>query len=243
MKSRVQKIDGDSSVKGTRGWHLEKARTQVFTKLVSLLSTMQQNSAFSRMQLRVGGQFPREEYDGLLESIRRVLQYTSLVSYASGTFSMHSGQDTEWAHDFRQLLASVNATSHKLTSLLSLLSNSMTQGRPLPPYLEIPRPAKYMKTMTSIDRDILSVRHMAEPEYSAFAVITICAMCVNEEVEKIARHVKTLVGEIDFSFHVVSTADDASEESSIDSLVLEEKKLEDEEEETRVADAARGLRR
>lgn len=187
VRSRVQKIDGDSTVKGTRGYHLEKARRQVFAKLVSLLTTLQQNSAFSKMQLRVGGRFPREEYDGLLESIRRVLQYTSLVSYASATFSTHDGEETEWSHDFRQLLASVNATTHKLTSLLSLLSNSMTHARPLPPYLEIPRPARYMKRMTSIDRDILSVKHMAEPEYSAFAVITICAMCVNEEVEKIAK--------------------------------------------------------
>ncbi|KAK4508098.1 hypothetical protein PRZ48_001836 [Zasmidium cellare] len=227
VKSRVQKIDGDSSVKGTRGYHLEKARLQVFTKLVSLLTTLQQNSAFSRMQLRVGGRFPREEYDGLLESIRRVLQYTSLVSYASATFSTHNDNDSEWAHDFRMLLASVKATSHQVTSLLALLSNSMAHARPLPPYLEIPKPAKYMKTMTRIDKDILSVRHMAEPEYSAFAVITICAMCVNEEIEKIARHVKTLVGEIDFSFHVVSTSDDTSDESSVDSLTMKEKESDD----------------
>ena len=66
---------------------------------------------------------------------------------------------------------------------------------------------------------------MAEPEYSAFAVVTICAAAVNDDVEKltkyvisypsrsaltttnaVGRHVKALVGEVDFSFHAVKTS-------------------------------------
>lgn len=186
VRARVQKIDGDENVKGTRAWHLEKARNIVFSKTLILLTTLQQNSAFSKFQIRVGGRFPHAEYTGLIECIERVLQYTSLIAYASRTFSA-TEEDSEWATDFRKLLGSVNATSHQLTSLLSLLSSSISGGRALPPYLEIPQHARYVKNMEAIDRDILSVRHIAEPEYSAFAVIQICAQCINDDVTKITR--------------------------------------------------------
>ncbi|KAI5369974.1 Putative ER transporter, 6TM [Septoria linicola] len=214
VRSRVQKIDGDESAKGTRAFHLEKARNQVFTKTLSLLTTLQQNSAFSKFQIRVGGRFPHEEYTGLIESIQRVLQYTSLIAYASRTFSATEA-DSEWSVDFRKLLGGVNATSHRLTSLLALLSSSITDGKALPPHLDIPQHARYVKNLEAIDRDILSVRHIAEPEYSAFAVIQICAQCINDDVVKITRHVKTLVGTIDFTFH--SKERNSSDDSSVDS--------------------------
>ena len=166
---------------------MEKARNVVFTKTLTLLTTLQQNSAFSKFQIRVGGRFPHEEYTGLIECIQRVLQYTSLIAYASRTFSSSSENENEWATDFRKLLGSVNATSHQLTSLLSLLSSSISGGRALPPYLVIPQHARYVKNLEAIDRDILSVRHIAEPEYSAFAVIQICAKCIDDDVEKIMR--------------------------------------------------------
>ncbi|KAF2215075.1 hypothetical protein CERZMDRAFT_36324 [Cercospora zeae-maydis SCOH1-5] len=199
VRARIQNVAGQESTKGTRAFHLEKARNVVFTKTLSLLTTLEQNSAFSKFQLRVGGRFPHEEYVGLIASIQRVLQYTTLISYASRSFT---SRHIAWSHDFRKLLTSVNATSHKLTSLLSLLSSSITDARALPPYLEIPQHAKYIQKMERIDRQILSVRHIEEPEYGAFAVIQICAGCINDDVMKITRHVKTLVGVIDFSFHV-----------------------------------------
>ncbi|EME49428.1 hypothetical protein DOTSEDRAFT_68258 [Dothistroma septosporum NZE10] len=224
VKSRIQKSDGNQNTKGSRAYHLEKARQQVFTKLIAILSALQQNSAFSKAQIRVGGRFPHEEYDDLITCLRRVLQYTSLIAYASGTFSTSSA-DSKWSQDFRKLLSSINATSHGLTHLLALLSNSMTHARPLPPYLDVPQHGKYIKTLESIDVDILSIRHIAEPEYSAFAVTTICAKCINDDIVKITKHVKTLVGEIDFSFHVISTSEEASDESSLSSD--EEKKTKD----------------
>ncbi|KAK4634032.1 hypothetical protein CLAFUW4_01177 [Fulvia fulva] len=221
VKSRIQKTDGDQNFKGSRAYHLEKARQQVFTKLIGLLTALQQNSAFSKVQIRIGGKFPHEEYDDLIKCLRRVLQYTAMIAYASNTFSTSSAE-SQWSQDFRKLLSSINATSHGLTHLLALLSSSMIHARPLPPYLEVPQHGKYIKTLEAIDVDILSVRHIVEPEYSAFAVTSICAQCINDDIVKITKHVKTLVGEIDFSFHVISTTEENSDESSLSSS--EEKK-------------------
>ncbi|PIB01099.1 hypothetical protein CB0940_00528 [Cercospora beticola] len=227
VRARLQNIAGDEATKGTRAFHLEKARNLVFTKTLTLLTTLEQNSAFSKFQIRVGGRFPHEEYTGLISSVQRVMQYITLISYASRTFSHpedneSSSRHTAWSQDFRKLLTSVNATSHKLTSLLSLLSSSITDARALPPYLEIPQHAKYVQRMEKIDKEILSVRHIDEPEYSAFAVIQICAQCINDDVVKITRHVKTLVGVIDFSFHV-KDREPEGDETSIDSGADEKK--------------------
>lgn len=80
VKSRVRHEDGDENVKGTRAYHLEKARTKVFIKLLTLLTNLQQNSGFSKFQLRVGGRFPHDVYLDLIQCVQRVLQYTTLIS-------------------------------------------------------------------------------------------------------------------------------------------------------------------
>ncbi|KAK0248000.1 hypothetical protein LTS09_016886 [Friedmanniomyces endolithicus] len=177
VRTRITGTDGDVKVKGTHAYHLEKARDAVFSKSMLLLNNLKTNSQFSKFQLRIGGRFPAAEYEGLIESCQRVLQYTALMSHASLTFSTHNKADateeSQWARDFRQLVSQTSTTSHKVTSLLALLSTSMSYGQPLPPYLEMPQPFQFVKKVDSIDPDLLSIRHIAEPEYSAFAVIQV----------------------------------------------------------------------
>jgi hypothetical protein len=64
VKARLNQTAGHQETKGTRAYHLEKARLKVFTKLVLLTTTLKANSAFSKFQITLGGQFPREEYEG-----------------------------------------------------------------------------------------------------------------------------------------------------------------------------------
>lgn len=63
VQSRIKGTDGAVTVKGTHAYHLEKARNQVFSKLLLLLTSLKQNKEFSKFQLRVGGHFPREHYE------------------------------------------------------------------------------------------------------------------------------------------------------------------------------------
>jgi len=98
---------------------------------------------------------------------QKVLQHTALIAYASATLSMHNrddrdGEPSQWSNDFRKLIASVNHTSHQITSVLSLLSSSLHNGQALPPYLEMPKPFHLVKKLELIDSDLLSVRHIAE---------------------------------------------------------------------------------
>lgn len=137
-----------------------------------------------------------------------MIRYMALVAFASQTFANPQDEDqTVWNNDFRRLISSVNLTSHEITSLLSLLSGAITNGSPLPPYLRAPAPYRLSRRLEELDRDILSLRHVAEPGYAAFAVIQIATRCIIRDLEKLLKNVRELVGELDFSFHAVSTAD------------------------------------
>jgi len=114
----------------------------------------------------------------------------SLVGYSSKTFtdiSVHNSSESEWLDDFKRLISSVNVTSHEITSLLALLSSAITNGQPLPPYLTIPKPYQLSTKLRALDRDILSVRHIAEPGYAAFAVMQISTRCIVGDLEKLLK--------------------------------------------------------
>ena len=84
-------------------------------------------------------------------------------------------------------MSSVNTTSQEITSILALLSASVTNGNPLPPYLKAPQAYKLSARLEELDADILSIKHIAEPGYSAFAVMQIASSLVSDDLEKLIR--------------------------------------------------------
>lgn len=67
------------------------------------------------------------------------------------------------------------------------MSSSLANAQPLPPYLNIPEPFQFVKLIESVDKDILSIRHIAEPEYSAFAVLQIVSVRINTDLGKLVE--------------------------------------------------------
>ncbi|KAH5411810.1 hypothetical protein HBI23_172820 [Parastagonospora nodorum] len=121
----------------------------------------------------------------------------------------------QWFNDFRRLSTSTNVTSHEITSLLALLSSSISSGQPLPPYLTAPEGFQLSKRLDAVDHDILSLRHIAEPGYAAFAVMAISTRCIHMDLQRLLEGVRKLVGELDFSFHVVSTDHGSGSEETL----------------------------
>ena len=78
-------------------------------------------------------------------------------------------------------------TSNSITSLLSLLASSLSNGQPLPPYLQMPETFQLVRRLEHVDPDIVSVRHIAEPEYSAFAVMQVTSQCINTDIRKLVK--------------------------------------------------------
>lgn len=117
--------------------------------------------------------------------------------------AVKDGRPDSWQQDFRRLLSSVQTTSEQVSSRLALLSNSITNGSPLPPYL---RPLEHFNLddrLSTVDKDILSINNIAEPGYAAFAVMQTASRHIVYDLNKLTEDVKQLVGELDFSFHFV----------------------------------------
>lgn len=111
-----------------------------------------------------------------------------LISYASNILRKKDEGDSanaSWLKDFSRLMHSVNVTSHELTSTLSLLSASVTNGNALPPYLEAPKPYGLSVKLEAIDADILDVSHITEPGYAAFAVMQIASSLISDDMNKL----------------------------------------------------------
>lgn len=187
LRIRHTKDTIDCEARGQPGHALSKVRVKVFSKQMLLISSLKNYSNFLKWEINFGGKFPKKQYDSLINATEHITSYISLIAYASLEFSSSEGDDDQWSADFRRIIASVNATSHEITSLLSLLSASITNGQPLPPYLKAPEPYALTAKLAALDSDILSIRHIAEPGYAAFAVMQISSRCIVTELENLLK--------------------------------------------------------
>ncbi|KAH9877842.1 hypothetical protein J1614_003059 [Plenodomus biglobosus] len=240
VMARIRGDIGDEERdKQSPGYALMKARNKVFAKQMLTIQGLKMHAEFVKWEFPLGGKFPRKEYSKILEHVQNIVNYTSLLGYASQGFtdpnltrtptsngptspistteSFPRHVSAQWFSDFRRVIGDARVTSHEITSLLAMLSSSITNGQPLPPYLHAPELYSLKKKLELVDPEILNVRHVAEPGFAAFAVMDISTRCIHMDIERLLASVKKLVGELDFSFHVVSTADSAK--SSNDTLV------------------------
>ncbi|CAN9248166.1 unnamed protein product [Alternaria alternata] len=233
-------LGGDEeSDKESPGYQLVKARNKVFAKQMLTLQGLKMHAGFVKWEFPLGGKFPKDEYEKIIGYVENIVNYTALLGYASQAFTHpsfnHQSADptspqtdeapfpdhhsAQWFNDFRRVILSAKVTSHEITSLLAMLSSSITNAQPLPPYLHAPPGAQLSRKLEMVDPEILSLRHIAEPGYAAFAVMSISTRCIHMDIERLLKAVKGLVGELDFSFHVVSTKGADSGTSSEETLV------------------------
>lgn len=65
-----------------------------------------------------------------------------------------------------------------------------------------PKPFALTSRLEELDKDILSIRHVNEPGYAAFAVLQLCTRSIGIDVDRLLDAVRELVGELDFSLRV-----------------------------------------
>ena len=120
-----------------------------------------------------------------------IAKYLSVLGYASDTLMIldddANSTDSAWLEDFKKLASTAKITSREITSVLCLLSASITNRQPLPPYLKAPKPYGFSRKLEELDKDILKLRHIAEPGFAAFAVLQISTRCIVGDVERLVR--------------------------------------------------------
>lgn len=128
---------------------------------------------------------------GVSLTLSSIAKYLSLLGYASETLMVLDNDpdspDSAWLEDFKKLASIARVTSHEVTSVLCLLSASITNRQPLPPYLKPPRPYSFSTKLEELDADILNIRHIAEPGFAAFAVLQISTRCIVGDMERLVR--------------------------------------------------------
>ncbi|RDW94776.1 hypothetical protein BP5796_00539 [Coleophoma crateriformis] len=218
--TRLHNAEGDPDLKSSPGRRMEKVRHRIFGKLVLLLPSLRQHADWQKWELTIGGKFPRETYDAVTLSVTHIMNYLSLISYATQTWSAANEASKEdpsaavWLHDLANLIDTIAPTSHQVTSVLSLLSASVRTGMALPPYLQHPQPYDLSLRLMKLDKGILDARHVQEPGYSAYAVMQVASSLITDDLSTLIEHVKDLVGETDFTFKVVSSESSVGSSSS-----------------------------
>jgi hypothetical protein len=77
-----------------------------------------------------------------------------------------------------------------------MISCVLQTASPLPLYLKPPKPRLPSQLLVGHDAKLLSVQHVAEPEYSAIAAIEITMMLLADELTQLLSETKALVGEL-----------------------------------------------
>ncbi|KAF2398667.1 hypothetical protein EJ06DRAFT_87904 [Trichodelitschia bisporula] len=199
---------------------LDAARLKVYSKVMILISRLKMYSQMTKWELMLGGKFPKARYDAIITAAENIASYTTLMGYSSSTFLASAEfRKSQWCRDFQGVMSSVRPTSHEITSLLSILSSSIISAQPLPPYLRAPAPYGLTSKMEALDRDILSVRHIHEPGYAAFAVTQISTQSIISDLEVLLTNVKELVGELDFSFHITGGILEPSRDDTVSTIM------------------------
>ena len=97
----------------------------------------------------------------------------ALIAYTTRhyTEATDSPNQRKWVSNLARVVGSLNVTTQEVTSLLSLLSASVMNASPLPPYLKAPPSYELAGKLEKIDPAILSINHIAEPGYAAFVSV------------------------------------------------------------------------
>lgn len=214
LKVRLSGKQGDIASKRSPGRRLDKARHKIYTKCNILLSDLRAQSVFVKYDIPVGGKFPAEQYERIVGLLQDTLNFMALIATTSATFAdLHDDEEgSRWLKDFRRIITEANLTSQAVTSVLTLLSAAIVNKQALPPYVRLPEPFTLTKRLDELDSDVLSVRHIAEPGYASFACIQIVTKNLTDEMKELLAAVKELVGELDFSYHIVSATNESSDQ-------------------------------
>jgi hypothetical protein len=131
-----------------------------------------------------------------------------LLSYATQVWAAnnpdkaqnHHTNDRKWLNDLSKLIGPINTTEEKLTSVLCQLSAAVSTGRSLPPRMEMPKAYQLSEKLRELDPDVLSIKHMQDAGYSAYAVMEVISSMITHNLDGLVTRVESLVGVISFDF-------------------------------------------
>lgn len=181
----------DNSANASR--RLSAVRRKLFKEEMALLNTLRMHSHFTRFEPAIGGKFPRKTYDSIISKAQRLLTSMSLmVSTTQNLERLYPSKiselatplttattaaaeaDDKWISHLADIaFKSPDFKSHITSSLLCHLSASIMNAQPLPPYMQTPQSFPLARQMQTIDKELLNIRHVQDPTFSAFVSLEV----------------------------------------------------------------------
>ncbi len=133
-----------------------------------------------------------------------IMHFITMISYVTESFQelpSNTNKDpssASWLKDFKELVASLQLSSQNVTTILSIISSAISGEKPLPPYIKAPDLVHLTTLLKKENDDILSIRHVCEPGYAAFAVMQVATTMLWDDLEGLLKETKKLVGEVAF---------------------------------------------
>jgi hypothetical protein len=140
-----------------------------------------------------------------------VVNYLTIIAFASEAFTAArlDPSTSTWLTEFSA--SRTDHKSHKITSLLALLSASVRNAQPLPPYTKAPSPYPPLAGIpVGGDTHILGLNNLDQPGFRAIAVIGVAHECLTDSMDVIVGLVRDLVGEVDFSYQIIHSSTTSS---------------------------------
>ena len=181
---------------------LTSARHKLFREEMMLLNALRMHSNFTTFEPAIGGKFPKPVYDTIISETQRIVTSMALMAHTTQNLNALSPTTTStneqnsdnnnnntWASRLAGIaLESKDFRSHNTTSLLCHLSSALTNAQPLPPYLSTGHSFPLARQMQRIDNELLSIRHVEDPTFSAFVTLEVLRSVVSFGLRDLLRY-------------------------------------------------------
>lgn len=202
---RLQGAEGDENDQHSEAHELERVRSHAFDHLRRLIPAIRGRLNFHKYELPVGGRFPQERYIAILGRIVSLLDCTTQMAHATnpagdGSFAYLKDSGQEWKDEVETIVQRLDESARQISFTMTLLSGTIKEAVPLPPFFKAPQPFGYAKIHKYIQQDIKDDGSLRLGNaYSTFAIIRVMSELICAELDRLIGDVRELVGEVNYS--------------------------------------------
>ncbi|KAL1296546.1 hypothetical protein AAFC00_000051 [Neodothiora populina] len=209
IKTRMRGEEGDVTEKHSVAHLMSHTRKAMFNKVMLLTSSVKHNVYLQKYEPTLGGRFPTAIYNDILNQMTVLLDYMSLLSFATQVWAVgglskdylpESSRSRQWLRDLAELIGPINPSEERITIILSQLSAAIATGRSLPAKIEPAQPFQLSRQLRKLDPEALHIKHIQEFGYSTYAVMEIISTMITYKLEALVANIEDLVGIVDFDF-------------------------------------------
>ncbi|KAK9237144.1 hypothetical protein V1525DRAFT_173673 [Lipomyces kononenkoae] len=170
---------------------LQQARLDVLQQVNRHIVKLKASSAFSKWQVTIGGEFPIKAYREGIRLLDRISADLSVIGYTASTLSIEASEPLS-------SLDRLRAPAQRVTLALCLLSASITNGVPLPPYFPLESTEEHQESVFNAANNGDGVQKI-NVDLQALSIVSTSMGRLHEDLLLYTQTIRTICGELNFS--------------------------------------------